>query len=304
MYDNVFIQFLTFWFLIILHYLELLYTWPPASYFLRISSMELTGLRVGTFRIGHVQVNVSQWALGGGGPLIFAAAAVCGITLPPWPELGHHCQITGCGAGRRLSRLAFPSPGSQPGTPLLVATIAHRLPFSASPASLCLAALNVTYVFTHLVGWKWGSFKFRFPSGKWFHSQSLWCCPVTTHGPGGYTKTAHVTTPLPVCGKACLSESTSFFRAVTEEWMFGKCSVISAILVFNSRALKSLDKSGSQGAIISVLLAGHFLDLSVYASWQPSVTSLWVRYSDFFPVLLRHVISLCISCCIECLGIW
>lgn len=94
------------------------------------------------------------------------------------------------------------------------------------------------------------------------------------------SKTAQIAVPLPVFWERLL-ESSAFFRAVIEDWMFGKHFVILTTLAFNSRVLRSLDKSISKGTAIGTLLAGLFLHLASSASWQPTVTSRCIRSLDF-----------------------
>lgn len=98
-------------------------------------------------------------------------------------------------------------------------------------------------------------------------------------------KIAHNIVPLPIFWGRLLDSSTSF-RAVIEDWMFGKCCVISTTLAFNSRALKSVDKSNSQGATIYMLLAGLFLHL-VISPHLGSCLWLWsaLGISVFSPIL-------------------
>lgn len=111
-------------------------------------------------------------------------------------------------------------------------------------------------------------------------------------------KTAQITLlPLPVFWERLL-EAFTFFRAVIEGWVFGKCFLVST-LTFNSRALKALYKSNS----VSMLLARLFLHLAIFTSQQPSVTSLHIRHLNFFSYTFKTCNLLLISYYIKCQGI-
>ena len=112
---------------------------------------------MGSWRWGYPNFVVSAYFRG------LSSPTVAHFGLPVW---SHRLRSWG-----EIGPVGSPKPWG-PSSTTACSNCGHK------PPTFSPAALNVLYIATHLVGWKWALFKFSFPSKKWLHYGSRGHCTI------------------------------------------------------------------------------------------------------------------------------